>query len=102
MSVIDDVRREHARLTELIQNKINQPVPVDREAARSANRLIERLQADRTIVDARILELQDEGVRREADRAGSVRAGARVDSNGQPVAHVGGADVIYDRNGGHS
>ena len=97
MPVIDDLRASREVLNKEIGALLEAAIPTEATEAQAANAVIKEKQTARKEIDDRVADLLEEQTRREADQAGSVRAGAVVNSDGQPVAHVGAEPRTYHK-----
>lgn len=97
MSVIDDLRASREVLNTELDGLLAAPIDTDTEKAEAADAVIVEKQSMRKRIDGRIADLVEEQKAREADQAGSVKAGARVNSEGQPVVHIGADEHVYHR-----
>lgn len=97
MSVIDDLAKQREDLNTELEALLAAPIDPDTEKATAADAVIVDKQATRKRIDERIAALKDEQTRREADQAASVRSGAIVDDNGQPVVHLGNEEHVYNK-----
>lgn len=96
MSVLDDLAKQREDLNTELEALLAAPIDADAEKAAAADSVIVEKQSTRTRIDERIAQLKDEQVRREADQTASVRSGARVGADGQPVVHLGDEPRTYN------